>query len=157
MQKIVPCLWFDGNGEEAVKFYTGIFPNSRVTDKLLWGDTNPALKGSLLTAVFELQGQEFMVINGGPQFKFTPAISMYLRCGTQAEVDNYWSRLLEGGKPMECGWLTDRYGVAWQIVPDGLIEMFQDKDPAKAARAMQSMMTMVKLDIAAVRKAFDGA
>jgi len=157
MQKIVPCLWFDGNGEEAVKFYTGIFPNSRVTDKLLWGDTNPALKGSLLTAVFELQGQEFMVINGGPQFKFTPAISMYLRCGTQAEVDNYWNRLLEGGKPMECGWLTDRYGVAWQIVPDGLIEMFQDKDPAKAARAMQSMMTMVKLDIAAVRKAFDGA
>ncbi|MFH0131765.1 VOC family protein [Variovorax sp. VaC1] len=157
MQKIVPCLWFDGNGEEAVKFYTGIFPNSRVTDKLLWGDTNPALKGSLLTAVFELQGQEFMVINGGPQFKFTPAISMYLRCETQAEVDNYWNRLLEGGKPMECGWLTDRYGVAWQIVPDGLIEMFQDKDPAKAARAMQSMMTMVKLDIAAVRKAFDGA
>lgn len=156
MQKIVPCLWFDGNGEEAVKFYTDIFPNSRVTDKLLWGDTNPALKGSLLTAVFELQGQEFMVINGGPQFKFTPAISMYLRCGTQAEVDNYWNRLLEGGKPMECGWLTDRYGVAWQIVPDGLIEMFQDKDPAKAARAMQSMMTMVKLDIAAVRKAFDG-
>ncbi|QNK67302.1 VOC family protein [Variovorax sp. PAMC26660] len=158
MQKIVPCLWFDRNGEDALKFYTAIFPNSRVTDKLLWGDTNPALKGLLLTATFELEGQEFMVINGGPQYKFTPAISMYLKCETQAEVDNYWSKLLEGGgEPVQCGWLTDRYGVSWQIVPDGLIQMFQDKDPAKAARAMQAMMTMVKLDIAAVRKAYDGA
>lgn len=158
MQKIVPCLWFDRNGEDALKFYTAIFPNSRVTDKLLWGDTNPALKGLLLTATFELEGQEFMVINGGPQYKFTPAISMYLKCETQAEVDNYWSKLLEGGgQPVQCGWLTDRYGVSWQIVPDGLIQMFQDKDPAKAARAMQAMMTMVKLDIAAVRKAYDGA
>ncbi|MGJ7524098.1 VOC family protein [Variovorax sp. GB1P17] len=158
MQKIVPCLWFDGNGEDALKFYTAIFPNSRMTDKLLWGDTNPSLKGSLLTAIFELQGQEFMVINGGPQYKFNPAISMYLRCETQAEVDNYWNKLLEGGgQPVQCGWLTDRYGVSWQIVPDGLIEMFQDKDPAKAARAMQAMMKMVKLDIAEARKAFDGA
>ncbi len=158
MQKIVPCLWFDRNGEDALKFYTAIFPNSRVTDKLLWGDTNPELKGSLLTATFELEGQEFMVINGGPQYKFTPAISMYLKCKTQAEVDNYWNKLLEGGgEPVQCGWLTDRYGVSWQIVPDGLIQMFQDKDPAKAARAMQAMMKMVKLDIAEVRKAYDGA
>jgi two-component system sensor histidine kinase QseC len=158
MQKIVPCLWFDGNGEDALKFYTAIFPDSRVTDKLLWGDTNPKLKGSLLTATFELEGQEFMVINGGPQYKFTPAISMYLKCETQAEVDNYWNKLLEGGgQPVQCGWLTDRYGVSWQIVPTGMIQMFQDKDPAKAARAMQAMMTMVKLDIAAVKKAFDGA
>jgi len=158
MQKIVPCLWFDRNGEDALKFYTGIFPDSRVTDKLLWGDTNPALKGQLLTATFELEGQEFMVINGGPQYKFTPAISMYLRCKTQDEVDNYWNRLLEGGgEPVQCGWLTDRYGVSWQIVPAGLVQMFQDKDAAKAARAMQAMMKMVKLDIAEVRKAYDGA
>ncbi|MBN8751660.1 MULTISPECIES: VOC family protein [Variovorax] len=158
MQKIVPCLWFDRNGEDALKFYTAIFPNSRVTDKLLWGDTNPELKGSLLTATFELEGQEFMLINGGPQYKFTPAISMYLKCKTQAEVDNYWNKLLEGGgEPVQCGWITDRYGVSWQIVPDGLIQMFQDKDPAKAARAMQAMMKMVKLDIAEVRKAYDGA
>ena len=148
MQKIVPCLWFDRNGEDALKFYTAIFPNSRVTDKLLWGDTNPELKGSLLTATFELEGQEFMLINGGPQYKFK----------TQAEVDNYWNKLLEGGgEPVQCGWITDRYGVSWQIVPDGLIQMFQDKDPAKAARAMQAMMKMVKLDIAEVRKAYDGA
>jgi two-component system sensor histidine kinase QseC len=158
VQKIVPCLWFDRNGEDALRFYTAIFPNSRVTDKLLWGDTNPALKGSLLTATFELEGQEFMVINGGPQYKFTPAISMYLKCKTQAEVDNYWEKLLEGGgQPVQCGWLTDRYGVSWQIVPDGMIQMFQDKDPARAARAMQAMMKMVKLDIAEVRKAYDGA
>ena len=158
MQKIVPCLWFDRNGEDALKFYTAIFLNSRVTDKLLWGDTNPELKGSLLTATFELEGQEFMLINGGPQYKFTPAISMYLKCKTQAEVDNYWNKLLEGGgEPVQCGWITDRYGVSWQIVPDGLIQMFQDKDPAKAARAMQAMMKMVKLDIAEVRKAYDGA
>ena len=158
MQKIVPCLWFDRNGEDALKFYTAIFPNSRVTDKLLWGDTNPELKGSLLTATFELEGQEFMLINGGPQYKFTPAISMYLKCKTQAEVDNYWNKLLEGGgEPVQCGWITDRYGVSWQIVPDGLIQMFQDKDPAKAAREMQALMKMVKLDIAEVRKAYDGA
>lgn len=157
MQKIVPCLWFDGNGEDALKFYTAIFPNSRVTDKLLWGDVNPEKKGSLLTAMFELEGQEFMVLNGGPQYKFTPAISMYLKCETQAEVDNYWSKLLEGGgQPVQCGWLTDRYGVSWQIVPTGMIDMFQDEDPAKATRAMQAMMKMVKLDIAEVKKAFDG-
>lgn len=157
MQRIVPCLWFDRNGEDALKFYTAIFPNSRVTDKLLWGDTNPSLKGSLLTATFELDGQEFMVINGGPQYKFTPAISMYLKCETQAEVDRCWEALLEGGgQPVQCGWLTDRYGVSWQVVPDGLIEMFQDKDPAKATRAMQAMMKMVKLDLAEVRKAYNG-
>ena len=157
MQRIVPCLWFDGNGEEALNFYTSIFPNSRVTDRLLWGDTNPAKKGSLLTANFELEGQEFMVLNGGPEYKFTAAISMAVMCETQAEVDNYWDKLLEGGgQPVQCGWLTDRYGVSWQVVPKPMIRMFQDKDSAKAARAMQAMMKMVKLDIATVQKAFDG-
>jgi two-component system sensor histidine kinase QseC len=157
MQRIVPCLWFDGNGEEALKFYSAIFTNSRVTDTLLWGDANPAKKGQLLTATFELEGQEFMVLNGGPQYTFTPAISMYVKCETQAEVDHYWDRLLEGGgTPVQCGWLTDRYGVSWQVAPTAVIRMFQDKDPAKATRAMQAMMKMVKLDIAEVRRAFDG-
>jgi predicted 3-demethylubiquinone-9 3-methyltransferase (glyoxalase superfamily) len=158
MQRIVPCLWFDGNGEEALKFYSAIFPNSRVTDTLLWGDVNPAKKGSLLTATFELDGQAFMVLNGGPEYKFTPAISMYVRCETQAEVDHYWDKLLEGGgQPVQCGWLTDRFGVSWQVAPDEIIRMFQDKDRAKAKRAMEAMMKMVKLDIATVKKAFDGA
>jgi len=157
MQKIYSCLWFDGNGEDAVKFYTAIFPDSRVTAKQFWGDENPSLKGSLLTATFELQGQEFMVLNGGPQYKFTPAISMCVKCETQAEVDNYWDKLLEGGgQPVQCGWLTDRFGVSWQVVPMPVIRMFQDKDPAKAARAMQAMMKMIKRDIAGVKKAFDG-
>jgi two-component system sensor histidine kinase QseC len=158
MQKIVPCLWFDRNGEDALKFYTAIFPNSRVSETQLWGDENPSLKGSLLTAMFELDGQEFMVLNGGPQYKFTPAISMLVRCETQAEVDNYWERLLEGGgAPVQCGWLTDRFGVSWQVAPTAILRMFKDKDPAKAARAMQAMMKMVKLDIAEVQRAFDGA
>ncbi|KLN57824.1 VOC family protein [Variovorax paradoxus] len=157
MQKIVPCLWFDGNGEDALKFYSSIFPNSRVTDRLFWGDTNPSLKGSLLTATFELDGQAFMVLNGGPEYKFTPAISMLVQCETQAEVDYYWDRLLEGGgQPVQCGWLTDRYGVSWQVAPMAMIRMFQDKDPAKAARAMRAMMKMIKLDLAVAQKAFDG-
>ncbi len=158
MQKIVPCLWFDGNGEDALKFYTTIFANSRVTDTLLWGDAHPDKKGTLLTATFELEGQEFMVLNAGPQHKFNPAISMYVKCETQAEVDTYWEKLLEGGgAPVQCGWLTDRFGVSWQVAPTAIIRMLQDKDPAKATRAMQAMMKMVKLDIAEVQKAFDGA
>lgn len=157
MQKIIPCLWFDGNGEDAVKFYTAIFPKSRLTDTLLWGDVNPAKKGKLLTATFELDGQSFMVLNGGPEYKFTPALSLSVSCETQEEVDYYWDKLLEGGgQPVQCGWLTDRFGVSWQVAPLPMIRMFQDKDPAKAARAMASMMTMVKLDIATVKKAFDG-
>ena len=158
MRKIVPCLWFDGNGEDALKFYTGIFPNSRMTEKQLWGDENPSLKGSLLTAMFELDGQEFMVLNGGPQYKFTPAISMLVRCETQAEVDSYWDKLLEGGgQPVQCGWLTDRYGVSWQVAPTPILRMFQDKDPAKAARAMQAMMKMIKLDVGQLQQAYQSA
>ncbi|ATA54751.1 3-demethylubiquinone-9 3-methyltransferase [compost metagenome] len=157
MQKIIPCLWFDGNGEEAVKFYTAIFPKSRLTDTLLWGDVNPAKKGKLLTATFELDGQSFMVLNGGPEYKITPAISLIVTCETQEEVDYYWDKLLEGGgQPVQCGWLTDRFGVSWQVTPMPLIRMFQDKDAAKAARAMAAMMKMIKLDIATVKKAFDG-
>ncbi|KQX87655.1 VOC family protein [Variovorax sp. Root473] len=157
MQKIIPCLWFDGNGEEAVKFYTAIFPKSRLTDTLLWGDVNPAKKGQLLTATFELDGQSFMVLNGGPEYKITPAISLIVTCETQEEVDYYWDKLLEGGgQPVQCGWLTDRFGVSWQVTPMPLIRMFQDKDAAKAARAMAAMMKMIKLDIATVKRAFDG-
>ncbi|QOF81502.1 VOC family protein [Variovorax sp. 38R] len=157
MQKIIPCLWFDGNGEDAVKFYTAIFPKSRLTDTLLWGDVNPTKKGKLLTATFELDGQSFMVLNGGPEYKITPAISLIVTCETQEEVDYYWDKLLEGGgQPVQCGWLTDRFGVSWQVTPMPLIRMFQDKDPAKAAHAMAAMMKMIKLDIATVKKAFDG-
>lgn len=157
MQKIIPCLWFDGNGEEAVNFYTAIFPKSRLTDTLLWGDVYPAKKGKLLTATFELDGQSFMVLNGGPEYKITPAISLIVTCETQEEVDYYWDKLLEGGgQPVQCGWLTDRFGVSWQVTPMPLIRMFQDKDAAKAARAMAAMMKMIKLDIATVKKAFDG-
>ena len=158
MQRITPCLWFDGNGEEVLDFYTGIFPNSRVVDRLYWPANGPGPKdGGLLTATFQLDGQEFMVLNGGPEYKFTPALSLYVPCETQAEVDHYWDKLLEGGgKPVQCGWLTDRYGVSWQVAPHAMIRMFQDKDVEKAGRAMRAMMQMVKLDLATVQKAYDG-
>jgi two-component system sensor histidine kinase QseC len=157
MQKIIPCLWFDGNGEDALNFYAAIFPNSRVVDRLNWPDNGPGPKGGgLLTATFQLDGQEFMVLNGGPEYKFTPAISMLVNCETQAEVDHYWDKLLEGGgQPVQCGWLTDRFGVSWQVAPMAMIRMFQDKDAEKAGRAMRAMMGMVKLDLTAVQKAFD--
>lgn len=157
MQKITPCLWFDGNGEDVLNFYTGIFPNSRVVDRLNWPANGPGPGGGLLTATFQLDGQEFMVLNGGPEYKFTPALSLLVNCETQAEVDHYWDKLLEGGgQPVKCGWLTDRFGVSWQVAPTAMIRMFQDKDPEKAGRAMRAMMEMVKLDLAAVQRAYDG-
>ena len=155
MQKIFPCLWFNGQAEEAMNFYMAIFENAKVTDVLRCGDAGPWPKGSVLTCTFELDGQRFMALNGGPQYHFTPAISIVVMCETQTEVDHYWDRLLDGGKAVQCGWLTDRFGVSWQIVPTALLRLFQDKDPARAARAMRAMMTMIKLDIAAVQKAAD--
>jgi predicted 3-demethylubiquinone-9 3-methyltransferase (glyoxalase superfamily) len=156
MQKIKPCLWFDGNADEAMNFYISVFKNSQVVHAIRCGDAGPGPKGSLLGATFQLDGQEIMVLNGGPQFHFTPAISLFVNCETQAEVDGYWEKLLAGGKAQQCGWLTDKYGVSWQIVPTVLGEMLQDKDAAKSQRAMQAMMKMVKLDIAALKKAYDG-
>ena len=155
MQKISPCLWFDGRAEDAMKFYVGLFPNARVTDVMHYGDGAPYPKGSVLSCEFELEGQAFTALNGPPMFAFTPAVSFLVRCETQAEVDRYWSALLEGGQPMQCGWLTDRFGVTWQIVPNALGRMLKDPDSAKADRVMQAMMKMVKLDIATLQKAFD--
>jgi len=155
MQKISTCLWFDGQAEEAMNFYVSIFKNAKKTDVLRWGDVGPGPKGSVLTCSFELDGREFMALNGGPQFKFTPAISLGVNCETQAEVDHYWDKLLDGGKPMECGWLTDKFGISWQVTPTMLPRLLMDKDTPKANRVMAAMMKMVKLDIATLQQAAD--
>ncbi len=157
MQTIYPCLWFDGQGEQAMNFYLGIFPNAKVTNVLRWGDVGPGPKGSGLTCSFELDGQSFVVLNGGPQYHFTPAISLVVNCETQAEVDHYWDQLLEGGgKTMACGWLTDRFGVSWQITPTMLPKLLLDPDTAKAGRVMAAMMQMSKIDIGALEAAAKG-
>jgi predicted 3-demethylubiquinone-9 3-methyltransferase (glyoxalase superfamily) len=155
MQKIAPCLWFDGKAEEAMKFYTSIFKNSKVGNVMRYGDAGPGQKGTVMAATFELEGQEFMALNGGPMFKFSPAISFFVKCETQEEVDDLWAKLLEGGAPQQCGWLTDKFGVSWQIVPTILGEMLQDKDAEKAKRVMQAMLKMVKLDIKLLKQAYE--
>lgn len=155
MRRITPCLWFDGRAEEAMTFYTAIFQNAKVGDVMRWGDAGPGKKGSVLSVTFELDGQEFIALNGGPMFQFSPAISFFVRCETQDEMDNYWNKLLEGGTPQQCGWLTDRFGVSWQIVPTILGDMLRDNDASKAARVMRAMLKMVKLDIASLKQAYD--
>jgi predicted 3-demethylubiquinone-9 3-methyltransferase (glyoxalase superfamily) len=156
MQKITPCLWFDGKAEEAMHFYTSIFKRSKLVDVARYGDAGPGPKGSVLTATFELDGQQFIALNGGPHFYFTPAISFFVACGTQDEVDELWEKLLAGGRPQQCGWLTDKYGVSWQVVPTVLGHMLQDKDAQKADRVMRAMLKMIKLDIAALQRAYEG-
>jgi predicted 3-demethylubiquinone-9 3-methyltransferase (glyoxalase superfamily) len=156
MEKITPCLWFDGNAEEAARFYTSVFSESRIATTLHYTDAGPGPKGDVLAVTFEIEGQEFMALNGGPQYQFTPAISLLVHCASQEEIDRYWSRLLDGGKPWQCGWLQDRFGVSWQIAPDALLEMLRNPDTAKANRAMQAMMKMVKLDIAQLEQAYRG-
>ncbi len=153
--RIAPCLWFDGNAEEAVDFYTSIFPGSRVVDVMRHGDAGPGPKGTVLAITFELEGQEFLALNGGPQFHFTPAISLFVKCRTQDEVDGLWHRLSAGGEEVQCGWLTDRFGVSWQIVPTALGDMLRDRNEAKAANVMRAMMQMVKLDLAQLRRAYE--
>jgi predicted 3-demethylubiquinone-9 3-methyltransferase (glyoxalase superfamily) len=153
MQKLTPFLWFDGNAEEAVNFYVSVFKDSKILGITRWGDTGPGPKGSVLTIKFELFGQEFAALNGGPEFKFTPAVSFVVNCKTQEEIDEYWGKLLQGGKPMECGWLQDKYGLSWQITPTILPELLQDKDQEKADRVMQAMMKMVKIDIETIKQA----
>jgi predicted 3-demethylubiquinone-9 3-methyltransferase (glyoxalase superfamily) len=154
-QKITPFLWFDGQAEEAANFYTSIFDNSRILDVARYGEGGPGEKGSVMTVSFELEGQKFVGLNGGPHYKFTPAISFYISCQTQDEVDYFWERLLEnGGKPSQCGWLSDRFGVSWQVVPDALIEYLQDEDREKAQRVMQAMFQMVKIDINKLEEAY---
>jgi two-component system sensor histidine kinase QseC len=157
MDKIATCLWFDGNAEEAVRFYTGIFGNSSIGDITHYGDAMPGKAGEVLTITFHLEGREFLALNGGPQYTFSPAISMFVKCESQEEVDRLWDKLLEGGgSPVQCGWLTDRYGVSWQIVPTQMMKILTDKDQTKVQRAMQAMMQMVKLDVKALEAAFNG-
>lgn len=156
MSKLTPCLWFDFNADEAVEHYLGIFKNGKVLDVTRYGDATPALKGKVLTLRFEIEGQEFLALNGGPQFPFTEAISIAVDCADQAEVDRLWSRLSEGGSTGRCGWLKDRFGLSWQIVPRPMIEMLKSPDTAKAQRAMAAMMRMTRLDIAALEAAYDG-
>lgn len=157
MQKISTCLWFNGQAEQAARFYTSIFKNSRLGEISYYGPNTPGTEGTVLTVAFQIEGQDFMALNGGPDFQFTPAISFVVDCQSQEEVDYYWDRLLEGGgRPDQCGWLADRFGVSWQIVPAVLSELLSDPDPVKANRVMQSMLQMVKLDIAELRRAYKG-
>jgi predicted 3-demethylubiquinone-9 3-methyltransferase (glyoxalase superfamily) len=156
MQKITPFLWFDGKAEEAAKFYTSIFKNSKLGQIRRYGDAGPGPKGSVLTASFELEGQEFVALNGGPQFTFTPAISFFVNCETQEEVDEFWDKLSEGGKKNRCGWLQDKFGVSWQIVPTALGKLLSDPDPEKSSRVMKAMLQMDKLDIRGLQEAYEG-
>lgn len=153
MQKITPCLWFDTEAEEAATFYTSIFENSRILHVARYGEEGPRPEGLVMTVNFELDGQEFVALNGGPQFTFDEAISFQVSCETQDEVDEFWSRLSEGGVEGPCGWLKDRYGVSWQIVHSRLIELVNDPDPERSQRAMRAMLGMKKLDIAALEQA----
>jgi len=157
IQKIKPFLWFDGRAEEAANFYTGIFKNSRIVNVSRYGDAGPGPKGSAMSVTFELEGQTFLALNGGPMFTFTPAISFLINCETQAEVDNLWTRLSDGGEKSRCGWLKDKFGLSWQVVPSILGTLLQSKDTGKAGRVMEAIMTMDKLDIARLEKAAEPA
>lgn len=156
MQRFTPCLWFDTQAEEAARFYTSIFPKSRILGISYYGEGMPLPKGTVLTVQFRLQGEEFLALNGGPAFKFTEAISMMVNCKTQKEIDRYWEKLTEGGQEVECGWLKDKYGLSWQVVPAELYGMMKSKDTRKVDRMMQAVMTMKKLDLAKLKAAFKG-
>jgi predicted 3-demethylubiquinone-9 3-methyltransferase (glyoxalase superfamily) len=156
MQKISPFLWFDTEAEEAARFYVSVFKNSRITKVLRYGEAGPGPKGSVMLVAFELDGEAFTALNGGPQFTFNESISFVVRCEDQAEVDAMWAALSEGGQTNVCGWLKDRYGLSWQIVPVEFFDMVDDPDPARSARVMQAMMGMTKFDVAALRRAYQG-
>jgi predicted 3-demethylubiquinone-9 3-methyltransferase (glyoxalase superfamily) len=147
MQKIKPFLWFDGNAEEAANFYISIFKNSKMGKISRYGDAGPGPRGSVMSVTFQIEGQEFFALNGGPQFKFTPAISFFVNCETQQEVDELWEKLSAGGRTDRCGWLQDKFGLSWQIIPTVLGQLLGDKDPQRAKRAMQAMLQMTKIDI----------
>jgi len=157
MQKIIPFLWFDNKAEEAVNFYVSIFKNSKIVNMSRWGDGGPGPKGAVMSVTFELNGQEFMALNGGPTFKFSPAISFFVKCETQQDVDDYWEKLSAGGTKERCGWLKDKYGVSWQIIPNALGKFLQEKDPAKSKRVMNAMMQMDKIDIQGLQRAYEQA
>lgn len=157
MQKITPFLWFDGNAEEAMNFYVSIFKNSKVGRISRYGDSGPGPKGTVMSVTFQLEGQEFMALNGGPQFSFSPAISFLVSCETQEEVDELWERLSAGGKKERCGWLKDKYGLSWQIIPATLGQLMQDKDPERSKRVMNAMLQMDKIDIKKLKEAYEHA
>ena len=154
MQKITPFLWFDGKAEEAMNFYTSIFKNSKIGRITRYGDAGPGPKGAVMSATFQLDGQEFMALNGGPQFKFTEAISFFVNCETQEEVDELWEKLSAGGQKSRCGWLKDKYGLSWQIIPSALGKMLGDKDPEKSQRVMKAILQMDKIDIKRLEQAY---
>jgi predicted 3-demethylubiquinone-9 3-methyltransferase (glyoxalase superfamily) len=155
-QKITPFLWFNDQAEEAIYFYTSVFKNSRIGRLSRYGDAGPGPKGSVMSGTFYLDGQEFYALNGGPQFTFTPAISLFVHCDNQQEVDELWDKLSEGGRTDRCGWLQDKFGLSWQIIPTVLGELLQDPDAEKAARVMRAMLQMDKIEIAALQQAYDG-
>lgn len=155
MQKITPFLWFDGKAEEAMNFYVSIFRNSEIANVVRYGEAGPGPKGMVMTGTFQLDGQEFVALNGGPQFKFTEAISFWVRCETQEEIDEMWEKLSAGGEKGRCGWLKDKYGLSRQIVPPVLGEMLQDKDPEKSKRVMMAMLQMDKIDIKTLKQAYE--
>ncbi|AKG34187.1 VOC family protein [Paenibacillus durus] len=157
MQKIAPFLWFDDQAEEAMNFYTSIFKNSTIKDIRRSGGEGPWPKGTVMSGTFELDGQEFMALNGGPQFTFSPAVSFFVNCETQQEIDELWEKLSEGGEKQRCGWLKDKFGLSWQIVPAVLGELLQDEDAGKSARVMNAMLQMDKLEIDILRQAYEGA
>ena len=156
MQKITPFLWFNGNAEDAANYYVSTFKNSKILNIARFGEAGPGPKGSVMLVTFELEGQQFMALNGGPQYTISPAISLFVDCETQAEVDELWAKLTAGGKEVQCGWLTDKFGVSWQIIPREFMTLMQDKDPVKSQRVFKAMMHMVKLDIEAMKRAYRG-
>ncbi len=156
MQKITPFLWFNDQAEEAMIHYTSIFKNSKIGSVSRYGEGGPGAAGMVMSATFEIEGQQFMALNGGPHFSFTPAISLFVNCESQAEVDELWERLSEGGAGGRCGWLTDKFGLSWQIVPSVLGELMGDPDPEKSGRVMNAMLQMDKLDIAGLQQAYAG-
>ena len=155
MQKITPFLWFDNQAEEAANFYVSLFKNSKIGSIRRYGDAGPGLKGSVMSVIFQLEGQEFFALNGGPHFKFTPAISLFVNCENQAEVDELWEKLSAGGRKDRCGWLQDKYGLSWQIIPTALSQLMGDPDPAKSSRVMKAMLQMDKIDIARLKEAYE--
>jgi len=153
-QKITPFLWFDGKAEDAMNHYVSIFKNSKIVSVARCGEAGPGPKGTVMSATFQLEGQQFIALNGGPQFKFTEAISLFVNCETQDEVDDLWEKLSAGGAKSRCGWLKDKFGLSWQIIPSVLGEMLQDKDPVKSKRVMEAMLQMDKIDIAQLKQAY---
>jgi predicted 3-demethylubiquinone-9 3-methyltransferase (glyoxalase superfamily) len=155
MQKITPFLWFDNKAEEAANFYVSLFKNSKIGKVVRYPEGAPAPKGTVMSVTFEVDGQEFYALNGGPHYKFTPAISLFVNCETQQEVDELWEKLSEGGRKDRCGWLQDRYGLSWQIIPSVLGKLMHGSDPVKSKRVMQAMLQMQKLDIQKLQQAYD--